>query len=137
MIANRGRLWLWACILVLSHGLLFAAGYYVSSTRSQVELGDRALSNFIDELAALTYLEKGDVDGVRHMLRVSLDGNLLAAYRYGTPVLDSRRPDAKRKLVLQYNDIRKKYPPIDYGDGGAMNQEVDRALAVLQDSKGQ
>jgi len=128
-------LFLWIVGGLLTHAGSFAAGYYLFLNRVHIELGDRALSGFMTDLAALTFLEKGDSTAVRQTLTVELDGHLLDMSRYGTPVFDKRRPDAKQKLVLQYAQIRKKYPPVDYRDGGVMNSEVGRALQSLGGSQ--
>lgn len=118
--------------IAITHILFFAGGYVLSSTLNRIESGERALSNFMDGLFALSYLEKPDIEGARHMLRVAIDGNLLTAYRYGTPAFDaytsSHNPNAKNSLLIQYDAIRKKYPPVEYSDGGAINRDVDRIL---------
>lgn len=116
----------------ITHILFFAGGYFLSSTLNRIESGERALSNFMDGLFALGYLEKTDIDNARHMLRVLIDGNLLTAYRYGTPAYDayisSHDPNSKNSMLMQYDAIRKKYPPIEYSDDGAINRDVDRIL---------
>jgi hypothetical protein len=130
-----GKYWL---LIAATHTLFFAAGYYVSSARNQAESGERVMSNFMDELAALAYLEKQDVNGTRNMIRIAIEGNLLFMSRYGTSAYDaynaSRKPNPKDQLLVQYDTIRKKYPPIDYSDGGLINRNIDEILGAAQAS---
>jgi hypothetical protein len=123
---------------LVSHAALFGAGYVSSQQRSRAEVGERALGNFMQGLAALAYLEKGNTDGARNSLRVMLDGDLVTMSTYSTPAFDAysaeKNPKAKQKLMVQYDDIRKKYPSVEYGDAGAMNRNVDELLASARKS---
>lgn len=129
---------LWIGIALISHAAFFAGGYYVASERQKSEAGERALGGFMEGVSALSYLEKGNVEEARHILQVTLDSELITMYRFGTPSFDAysaeKNPGAKAKWLGQYDDIRKKYPPIDYGDGGAMNREVDQILNLARTS---
>jgi hypothetical protein len=124
--------WLLIGLGVVTHSLFFAAGYYISLEHSKRDVGERALGSFMQGLAALSYIENGNIDGARNTMRIALDGDLLTMSQFGTPVFDtysaSKNPGAKARLLLQYDDIRKKYPPIEYSDGGVMNREVDQIL---------
>lgn len=124
--------WLLIGLGLLTHVLLFVAGYYVSLEHSKADIGERALGSFMQGLATLSYIEKGKVDDARQTLRIALDGDLLTMSRFGTPAFDAysagNNPKAKEKLLHQYDEIRKKYPPIEYSDGGVMNKNVDEIL---------
>lgn len=132
--------WLLFGLGVVACAVFFAAGCYVSLESSRTEIGERALGGFMQGLSALSYLDKENIDGARHSLRVMLDGDLLTMSRYGTPLFDAysgeKNPGAKQRLLLQYDDIRKKYPPIEYSDGGAMNRDVDAVLNSARNSLG-
>jgi hypothetical protein len=133
MTGERKKLLLWITAGVLSHALLFVGGYYFASKRMEAEQSDHAIADFIDGLAALAYLEKSDAEGARYILRVSLDGHLLAIQRLGSEQFDAARPGARKKLVLQYDKIRGRYPPIDYADGGTMNRKVDSVINAAKE----
>jgi len=135
MDRKRITLLSWIAIGIAGYAAAFVGGYYVSCMRAEVEIGHRALGTLMDELSALGYLEKGDLDGVRHMLRISLDSQVITVHRFGTPEFDKGMPDARKKWFLNYEAIRKKYPAIDYKDGGAMNREVDRAFDAVRRSQ--
>lgn len=132
MKASTWKVLLIVGIALISYTAVFAAGYYISSERDKSEVGERAFGNFMQGLSALSYLEKGNVDDARHILRITLDSDLVTISRFGTPWFDAysaeKNPGAKARWLAQYDNIRKKYPPLDYSDGGAMNREVDQIL---------
>jgi hypothetical protein len=135
---SKYKLWYLGALLVITHGLFLVGGYQYALTRSKAETGEHALSNFMDGLAVLSYLEKGNLDGARSILRSSLDGDLISMFRYGTPSFDAHYAasgrDPKSKMLAEYGEIRNKYPPIEYGDGGWMNQHVEDILKSAPDS---
>jgi hypothetical protein len=137
MTPTRKR-WLLVGLLSITHGVIFTGGYLLAWERSRAEIGERALSSFMDGLGALAYLEKGNLPGVRHTLRVTLDGDLITMFRYGTPGFDAYSAetgrDPKSKLLATYDEIRSAYPPIEYGDGGWMNQRVDEIVKSARPS---
>ena len=128
----KTAVWLPRVLIVVSHCALFAGGYLLASERAREDVGERALNSFTDGLAALSYLEKGNVDEARSVLRISLDGQLLTMFRYGTRKFDAYNVnsgrDPKSKYLNTYDEIRKRYPPIEYDDGGWMNQHIDDIL---------
>jgi hypothetical protein len=129
------RFFLLATVGIMTHVLAFAAGYYLSSARARAEVGQRALNTLMDELSALAYLDKGEVDRSRNMLVISLDSHLLDLDRFGTAEFDEHMPGSRNKWILQYQKIREKYPLPDYSDGGAMNAEVSRVFNAARNSR--
>jgi hypothetical protein len=102
-----------------------------ASDRQRLALSDHVLTDFMDGLAALAYLEKNDLQHANGMLRAQLDGNLLTFTRLGTAPFDEKMPQAKQRLLAVYKAIRDKHEPIDYSDGGVMNASVDAILRAL------
>ncbi len=121
----------WIFLGILSCVAFFLVGYYMSTLRHDAEVGERALANFHDGVSALGYLEKGDIPNTRKMIQIMVEGNLITSTHYGTPYTDTATDGGyKNSLFVHYRDIRAKYPPIEYSDGGAMNHEVEAILAT-------
>ena len=111
-----------------------AAGYFIGARNIESAV---ALNCFMDELAALSYLEKGDVERARYSLRSSAEGNIVTLSRLGSTPLDKGKPQAVEKLLAHYKVIRDKYGPIEFGDDGTMNHTLDQALGEGQKAKTQ
>ncbi len=86
------------------------------------------MSTFINEVSALAYLEKEDFQRANEMLRLSAESNVLLISKYGAPALESQSPGSTSKWLTRYARIRSKYPPIDYSDGGALNERIEIIL---------
>lgn len=118
--------------LVITHVLAGVAGFRLTLPRDDLEKSALVMSCFMDDLAALSYLEKGTPDNAKHSLRVAIEGNILNLERYGVSAVEKQNPEAKKKLFAHYDSIRKKYPPIDYRDDGSMNRRIEQALAATR-----
>ena len=118
--------------LIVTHLLAGVAGFLLMLPRGDLEKSALVMSCFMDDLAALSYLEKGNADNAKHSLRVAIEGNVLNLGRYGATAVEKQNPEAKKKLFAHYESIRKKYPPIDYRDDGSMNRRIDQALAATR-----
>ena len=115
-------------VIILSSAVGLAAGYFVGKRNSEGIESAMALNCFMDELAALSSLEKGDIPRVRERLRASIEGNIVTLDRIGSTPIDEQNPQAIGKLLSHYKSIRTKYGPIEFPDDGAMNRRVERIL---------
>lgn len=113
---------------ILLSAVSLAIGYFVGHRNTPAVEAAMALNCFMDELAALSYLEKGESDRVRDALRASIEGNIVTLARIGSTPVDSQNPQAMGKLLSHYKVIRAKYGPIDFRDDGTMNRSIDEAL---------
>ena len=121
--------------IILASAVSLAVGYFIGAERTQHIESAVALNCFMDELAALSYLEKSEVERARYSLRSSAEGNIVTLSRLGSTPLDKEKPQAVEKLLSHYKVIRDKYGPIDFGDDGTMNRRLDQALKVTDGPK--
>lgn len=118
--------------IVLSMLIGGAFGYAIASKPTSVNESSILLSCFMDELAALSYLDRGQVEDAHRALRMAIEGNIVALAQFPSTPVDEQNPQARRKLLTQYQAIRAKHPVIEYPDDGTMKRKVEEAFAVKQ-----
>jgi hypothetical protein len=88
------------------------------------------MTSFMSEFSALAYLQKSDTQSAMLVLRDSAERNMILAYKYGTPQLESHRLGATSKWFSEYAELRKKLPPVPRPTGGdEFDREVDTILS--------
>jgi hypothetical protein len=119
--------------VVVALGLSFYIGYDIASSKYKSMIGDKALARFMTEFSTLKYLEKGnDVeDNAKMLLLMTLEVNIVDLCDYEPSVVDDIYRKQQKKLFLNFSELRKTYPPINYGDGGIFNHRVELCLKQI------
>lgn len=120
---------LWVVICTVG----FTLGFLVSEINSRSEKSELVLGNFMDQLAALYFLEKGNVDGARFALRNSSEGAIISFNEFGVAKIDPY--SIRGKMFMKYKILRDKYGPINYPDNGHLNAKLDEILNEYTKSK--
>lgn len=119
----------------LRYGLVCVLGILVGAAVSYMfsrwERGTYAMSEYMTLVKVLAHLKNNDVSNAESMLRVSVEGNLVDVDRFGTPFLDRASPGSREAWLACYARLRRGYKPLEYHDGGAMNQRLDELLSSV------
>lgn len=96
-----------AIVTILAVLVSFLAGWQL---RGFLQLGEQAMGEFMTAYSALAYLDKGDIDSAKLILRYSAERSLLTADAIGTPKLDWDSPGVRYKWFARYSELRSKLP---------------------------
>jgi hypothetical protein len=115
---------------VIALGLSFYLGYAIALNKYESMMGDKALARFMTEFSALKYLEMdNDVEGnAKKMLVLSLEANLVDLCEHEPSDVEEIYQKQQKKLFVKFAELRKIYPPTNYGDEGLFNHRVDLCL---------
>lgn len=123
MLRKLGQFALALVVLIV----VFWAGW---SAALRVHAGEKAMSNLIELVSAMAFLEKGDQASAFRTLQLSTEGNLLQVAKYGTPILDWYDPAARQKWIQRYSQIRESHPKIEYPGDEQLRKQIDKILAA-------
>jgi len=111
-------------------GLSFYIGYIIAVNKYDNMIGDKALARFMTEFSALKYLEmaKGNEDNAKKMLILSLEANIVDLCEHEPSGVDEIYRKQQKNLFVKFSELRKTFPPTNYGDEGLFNHRVDSCL---------
>ena len=117
-------------LAVIVLGLSFYIGYAIALNKYESMVGEKALASFIIEFSALKYLEMGNnnEDNAKKMLIHSLENNIVDFCEHAPSDALEKHRGQLNKLVLKFAELRKIYPPTNYGDGGLYSNRIDSCL---------
>ena len=98
-----------ALLVIVSSTVCVFTGWFASL---YFYAGESAMTVFMNVVAAMKYLEKGEKDRAFNMLQIMADAQLIRIDKYGTPFLDWHSSQARPRFVKYYTDIR--YSDADY-----------------------
>lgn len=120
---------------LLRYGIAGLLGIVVGAATAhflaRLEKGERAMSDYMTLVKVLAYLRNNDVPNAESMLRVSVEGSLVTVNRFGAPLLDKSSPGSREAWIACYARLRRGYKPLEYYDGGATNERLDKLLSSL------
>lgn len=118
-------------LLVLGFVTAFVSGFLASEIITRTQKSELVLGKFMDQLAALYYLEKGKLDEARSVLRASSEDAIVMFDNFGYGAMNIDPLSVRGKMFQRYKALRDKYGPIQYPDNGYMNKRVDEVLKKL------
>lgn len=108
----------YAILAGLSLAVAFGAGYFYRATHTPVtaEFEDYALTNVLENVGYAHYLAKGEFDGMRSMVDVSLDKHLSKARAHAGASSDPAAQEARTRILNAVAVIWDRYPPFQSQD---------------------
>jgi hypothetical protein len=108
----------YAILSGLSLVVAFCAGYVYRAAHTPVtaEFEDYALINVLENVGYAHYLAKGDFEGMRSMIDVSLDKHLSKARTHTGATSDPAAQEARTRILNAVGVIWDRYPPFQSPD---------------------